>query len=414
MRGQSITIHRHGLPRILAACAWGLLALLTACGGPAPTFQEITNSTGLLSFGGGFTPLALAADPRTPGVVYVGTSEGVFRTTANTTVVFINSAGIPAHTGVHAFMPQGQTVYAGTDKGVFASADGGEVWTAQSEGLPENAGVIALATSPDAALLFASVSQHGIFLSTDHAAHWQAVSGLPGAIHATALLWLDADHTLYAGLAGQGLVLSRDNGQHWAPSASGLPHDATIASLAALTEGGLASSGPTLYAATSAGLFASVDSGQSWKVTGNLPGGSVGTVVAVGANRLDAGVANAVYQSVDGGRAWMRIADRLTGAVVGVAEAPDRAHTQVIFAASARLYRYPAQSDPNSRFAYIGIVIIALLLALLYLRYRRTHRRARSQPTGGAPISAPPTPVDTRSPAERYGDADTWNTPSLN
>lgn len=93
---------------------------------------------------------------------------------------------------------------------------------------------------------------------------WQA-SGLPQ--EHLQVLAVDPNHLqhVYAGDAQAGVFVSLDAGVSWKPGSVGLPAPVAIHALA------FDISGKKLYAATSAGLFASSDSASSWSRVAQVP-----------------------------------------------------------------------------------------------------------------------------------------------
>ena len=95
--------------------------------------------------------LALAVDPTTPGTVYAGTNgRGIFKSTNGGTWNAASTALSNSSVSVLVLDPTSPGVlYAGTDGGVFESTNAGATWSALNTGLPAvGASVSALAPDP--------------------------------------------------------------------------------------------------------------------------------------------------------------------------------------------------------------------------------------------------------------------------
>ncbi len=138
--------------------------------------------------------VALSESPKTEGLVYVGTDDGLIQVTsdngANWTK-YEKFAGVPEMTYVSrlaASNHDANTVYAAFDNHknedfkpyLLKSTDQGKTWTSIAGDLPENGPVLAFAEDPmNANLLFAG-TEFGAFFTINGGAHWvQIKGGLP-------------------------------------------------------------------------------------------------------------------------------------------------------------------------------------------------------------------------------------------
>ncbi len=180
-------------------------------------------------------PHVLLVDPSEPGRLYVARRDltsflplpGVFRSTDGGATWDKLAAGLGAERiFALALAPHRRgTLYAGSWAGrVYKSVDGGDTWSpAASEPVrasPRDAAetVGQLAVSPVDGALYALEPYGGAFKSTDEGATWQQVNADSG--------WLAIDPQrgdLY--LAGRRLQHSTDGGRTWADISAGLPYN---------------------------------------------------------------------------------------------------------------------------------------------------------------------------------------------
>ncbi len=385
--------------------ALSLVVTLAGCGASDSGWQPLSTDAGNPLFGIGAqstSVLSLAADPRTAGLVYIGTSgSGARRTTADTTGIQDASAGMTQGSSVFALTPDPAahgTVYAGTSTGFYISTDSSVSWQSHSAGLPKD-DITAVAAGPNGAPLLAGTRSHGLYLSADQGKSWSAATGgLPSDGRVSAALWVESAKIALVAFADGHLYISGAGLTEWTQSSSGLPTGSLIQALADSPYGA------PIYAGSTQGLFTSEDNGRTWaSVGGGLPSGSVGALASDPRqpNTFYAAVENRVYVSVDGARIWRSLAAALTKPALALAIATNRAQTPITYTTTGQLYRYPGAGG-GSFAAIIILALAALVIAALFIRSRRM-RRGRPAPETPAPKAPPVT--DTRSPAERYGDA---------
>lgn len=196
------------------------------------------------------------------------------------------------------FDPQRPSSLYAVGHNVFSrSEDGGKTWQPVSNNLP-GLDLHAFAASPqNPGRLYAFVGGQGLFVSEDGVSSWRALwSDAPPGTHS---LVETAEGILVLGAADRGILRSEDGGNTWDFSRDGI-EDGVI-----FTVKGDAI-GSRLYAGTSAGLFASVDSGLSWSATAL----DDAMVIAVGVNPVDGlnvmaiGRDGRLFRSTDGGATW--------------------------------------------------------------------------------------------------------------
>ncbi|MEO0025707.1 MAG: T9SS type A sorting domain-containing protein [candidate division WOR-3 bacterium] len=119
----------------------------------------------------------LAASLRTPGLMYAGTNQGLYRSTDGG----ISWSRTGTFTMVRAVVIDNENdslVYAGTSTGIYRSTDGGVSWVQNNEGL-EVTDILALAfrsTAPRT--VFAGTNGGGVYITTPPTGIGEAVAGL--------------------------------------------------------------------------------------------------------------------------------------------------------------------------------------------------------------------------------------------
>jgi photosystem II stability/assembly factor-like uncharacterized protein len=315
---------------------------------------------------------ALVIDPTSPGTIYAGTQDGIWKSANGAGSWSISNNGLAAlrvfAVAVDPSAPS--TVYAGTDLGLFRSVDGAASWSRIASGPGETPVYALLALPGPPATLFAGYDG-GASMSTDGGSTWTAVPvGLATTLAFAAAP--GAPSTLYAGgFSGSGqtqgaVAQSTDGGSTWTsfgvspvalPTVNALAVDPTSSTtvyagtdaggyktifdsvgnkLRWFTNTALAArrvlavlidpvSATTVYAGTDGGLFKSVDGGVSW--TGITNGLNATRVTALtldqGSSTFYAGSNGGVFKSTDGGASWAAMNQGLRNTVANaVAIAP--------------------------------------------------------------------------------------------
>jgi len=190
---------------------------------------------------------------------------GLFRSQDATQSWSLSSQGISVLDGqVVVFDPQvPSTIYLGTTNGVFRSRDNGTTWNnvAQFDGE-------SLAVDPFDSnhLMVHSLNQRALLESHDGGVTWTKVTNLPPIPNGgSALILAVVFHPTVKGTifistqgGGVGIVRSTDGGASYAITNSGLTND-RVRVIAANPQN------PTmLFASTDVGIFRSTDGGNSW------------------------------------------------------------------------------------------------------------------------------------------------------
>jgi photosystem II stability/assembly factor-like uncharacterized protein len=291
--------------------------------------------------------LSLGIDPQNTGTLYVlsdAPNRGVFRSTdggASWRMVYALSGGL--YFDDVAIDPNTPgTLYAaahfmGGGAAIFKSLDGGTSWSEADAGLPDLSGPvnfpIQLAVDPASpATMYATVSGSLLFKTTDGAATWHGAGPLPienlndQRISGVVIDPRDSN-TLYCprneSLQPTVIFKSTDGGASWNPSTP-VPEIPWIQfSTKGVTIDPRNSS--TLYAATSSGVYRSIDGGVTFTPYSRARALPV-TAVALSPQRSGtvlAGAGALVLQSTDSGMSWRASVTGLGfGSVVAMAIDP--------------------------------------------------------------------------------------------
>ena len=270
----------------------------------------------------------LRQDPVNPKVVYAGTTEGLWKTTdagrswtrVTSPNVIVNDVLIDARNPARVLL--------GTDRaGVLASDDGGQTFVASNRGFAHRQVSSVIADRNHPSTLYAGVVNDkeygGAFVSHDGGAHWQQMSDGLGGRDVFCLRQVDSGE-LFAG-TNAGIFRYSAEAQKWEPAnliltqrvfdkpravASRTRKGLTITSDWVKSQlnarvAQIATTPLRWFAATSDGVYASLDQGRSWH-TVSLPGVPF---VSVTIRRWDvlAATVDTLYSSKDGGQSWTRL-----------------------------------------------------------------------------------------------------------
>ncbi len=216
---------------------------------------------------------------------------------------------------------QPQVLYATADlQGTFKSVDGGSSWTSIHAGIAS--GNVAVDPSRRTTI-YQSFNFKQVLKSTDGGATWSSSNrGLPNFV--VGVIAVDpAKHTRVY-VASDGVWHSLDGGFSWQRSRRPFP-EGTARHILALAVARRPAG--TVYAATGAGVFKSVDAGDTWKpASRGLPAGEVTTLAMAPSNPqiLWASAGQAVFRSTNGGATWSPTSGVLAAAdnVISLTVAP--------------------------------------------------------------------------------------------
>ncbi|HEY7341636.1 MAG TPA: hypothetical protein VH591_12190 [Ktedonobacterales bacterium] len=371
---------RLGLSRVGVFGLMAVLLMLGGCGTAAANqWQNIGPANAQIN--------TLASDPHIRGIIFAGGSDGTtYLARGDKSGVFVTSVQSPGHGPVNVIFPNPYiegAVYAGTAGGFYASTDYGNKYAARNSGLPADASVTAITTGADATTLYISVAGKGFYSSVDGGQSWKAVvpstatASLPANAVVQALLWDGASKALYVAISGtgNGVYISHDTGASWTRDGDGLPPKTDVYALLELTAGGSASSGPTLYVGTSAGVYARANVTARWKALNTgLPTGTVYSLATYFSTPglLYAGTAQTVYTSMDGGQHWAKVAGGLAHAIPAIVVVPGQNTPTVTFVAAGQIARYPAVAGGGGGILSTLVIVVIIVAAAWFVlaRYR--------------------------------------------
>ncbi len=262
-------------------------------------------------------PFILCLAAGSDGTVYAGTFRGgVFRTRDRGESWQPVNAGLK-RLEIKTLLITPGVIYAGTGDGVYRLNEADDRWTVVTTGLDEVL-VHTLAKASDGTL-FAGTSGKGVLRYKESSPGWVRMRhGLrdhEGLVeNFIRVLAIDKEQGVYAGTFDGGVFRSNDGGQTWRPISRALPNDSIRGILA--NERGL-------FVATGRGIYKTVDQGRQWTALNNgLTNMSVQVLVDSGAGSLYAGTSSGAFRSDDDGKTWVSISEGLQGTLRSPFETP--------------------------------------------------------------------------------------------
>jgi photosystem II stability/assembly factor-like uncharacterized protein len=225
------------------------------------------------------------------------------------TLALLMASSLP-HTGTAWAKPSQATpargvLFAGLQNGyLYRSTDGGYTWQEADYGLPPDADITALAVAWGTTTIYAATGGSGIYISTDEGLNWQDDNAGNYNLQNSYIRGVVVDpaysQDVYA-LTDEGqFYASTDRGASW--TMTSLPTDSPTTTLA-LNPG---STAMLLAGTQESGIFQSPNRGNDWYNTND---GSIGAVNSLAFNPRNPDVAFAatstgMYQTIDAGNAW--------------------------------------------------------------------------------------------------------------
>ncbi|QSZ27550.1 S-layer homology domain-containing protein [Aceticella autotrophica] len=269
---------------------------------------------------------SLAIDPESTNTMYVGTYNGIYKTTDGGTTWSKLNGGLPSEVRICslAIDPKSPNIiYTGTanNNGIYKTTDGGATWSKIGNELPQVLRILSLAVTPDASALYATV-YNNVYKTTDGGITWSNVStGLPTAWITCLAVDPNNSNTIYAGTDhGHGIYKTIDGGVSWNSVSNGLPQSSDGASITSLAID--PNNTNIIYAGTDDGhgIYKTMDGGITWKsINTGLPtknlqitslaiDAATGTLCASGFNGDNL---NDIYRTTNGGVSWSSIGNGL-------------------------------------------------------------------------------------------------------
>jgi photosystem II stability/assembly factor-like uncharacterized protein len=270
---------------------------------------------------------ALAVYPRDPGTLYLGSEQGLFRSTDGADHwMRVESPLNGRQIWSLLLLPQApEVILVGTCPArIFRSEDGGSTWTEPAVRMVQecprimHTRVTTLMADPtEPQTVWAGVEIDGLYRSRDGGRTWQAVGrGLSSRdIHALAIVGGDGRGKRLLASTNNDLNLSTDNGETWQPLQLGKslpwPYFRGLAQLPDRPEVVLLGNGdgPPGTAGT---VARSTDAGASWQPAA-MPGPANSTIWNFAVHSADpelayaSSVSGEVYRSTERGASWVKL-----------------------------------------------------------------------------------------------------------
>lgn len=191
--------------------------------------------------------------------------------------------------------PNGVLYVATTSAGVYRSTNDGGHWTAINAGLPSSV-LQMLAINSRGDVFTASIDRIGVYRLLAGATTWEQ-TGLPVSRYLSLLV--TPGDTLHASTTGDGVVRSGDNGSSWVQLIEGFWGAPVLA---------LHNSGDFIWAGTTRGVFRSSDEGDNWpKLSEGLPITNVRGFAQDASGRLFVAMDAGLFVSMDLGESYVQI-----------------------------------------------------------------------------------------------------------
>ncbi|HEY0765425.1 MAG TPA: SBBP repeat-containing protein [Pyrinomonadaceae bacterium] len=270
--------------------------------------------------GGGSSIFSIVFDPSTPSTMYLGSANGVLKTTnSGSTWILQNNFGIPGTPSVRSLAIDPTTpltLYAGTfSDGLFKSINGGGVWTAANNGMggsdPTNVSAIVIDPANPATIYTghgSTPAAGGINQSTNGGTSWGPLTN--GVPNAGVNAMVATSSAVYAAINSRGVIKTTNGGSSWTNTDTGLwttavlslvkdPNNASVL-YAAGTGSGFSDAFVTKLNPSGSGLLFSTLIGGSKQESGNgIAVDASGNITVVGSTTsLNFPFANAIRSNV--------------------------------------------------------------------------------------------------------------------
>lgn len=261
---------------------------------------------------------ALAADPREPQRIYLGSGDGILSRSEDGGLHWQRLIpGFPLRgCSLDQVVVDGRGVVfvgfrevGGSGGGVARSVDGGMTFTTL-QGI-DGESVRALALAPSDPEVIAAGTRTGVFLSPDGGTNWRRVTPAehPDLRNVESLVFDPTDsRVLYAGTWHLGWK-TVDGGATWNPMHEGMIDDSDVMSLTVDHR-----NPQVIFATACSGIYRSTDGAAQWTKLSGIPYSSRRTrAFAHGGDKMDllfAGTTEGLWISASGGERWWRATPR--------------------------------------------------------------------------------------------------------
>ena len=190
----------------------------------------------------------IAINPASTTTLYAASGAGLYKSTDGAATW--NHTGLMAGPNDTSFVHDvvidpltPTTIYAGTPNGVMKSLDGGVTWTAMTNGFTQSTDIDALVIDPvnPQTLYTATTINFAPYRTTDGGAHWTQGQWPSRGGLLPYVLWLLVDplvHSTIWAVTDEGLLVSRDAGATWTAPPTDLP-DYDVQKLASGSDGAI-------------------------------------------------------------------------------------------------------------------------------------------------------------------------------
>jgi len=328
------------------------------------------------------------------GTMFVGTTEGIFKSTDRGMTWF--STGLTQEVTTFAISPNyvsDHTLLADLyDDSVYRSTDGGATWVKKAKDLtdPDVREIVFAPNYSDNHTAFAATYMAGFFKTIDGAENWFARNtGLPVGRRLISLAvspQFAADNTYFAGTQANGVF--KCTGSNWFAASNGIPADYAVRDLAISP---CYSTDLTVFAAHVARLFRTVDGGASWlpitpqNVTGGIIQISPGFCTD---QTLFADLNGQLNRSTDRGVTWESIHRDLPNGVTAIGVSPQFGTDQTLFVGTTPRGGFYKSTDGGDTWTYSFWPV-----------NQTATPTATPTPTASATRTATPTFTPTRTPS---------------
>jgi len=224
--------------------------------------------------------------------IFIGTGNGVYVSNDNGNS-FTPAQGDLLYYSINSISNDGTNlILAAQSAGVFKSSNDGVNWTAFNGGLT-NYNASSVKVLPN--YLYIGTQGDGIFYSFN-GSNW--VNDIAGLYNTTPRCFSILGSNLFTGTFLKGIAYTSNAGANWIYSNSGLP--STI-----INE--IVNDGTNLYAATSLGIYKSINNGASWSNIGTTFGtiSYVQSLLKIGSTIYAGTLGSGVYTSTNEGTNWV-------------------------------------------------------------------------------------------------------------